>query len=206
MHMRVLFVATVLSILPMPVLAETIYTYTGNPFTQGFDGTTFFPSPVAPFTSNDSISGWFSVATPLGANFCVSLPCQITPTAFSFTDGVDTFTESNVMGSVFFPTGSQFFISTDVHGDIIDWSISLLIQSSPSTSRSLDSEIFGMPIDQGRVQDVFATNNHNPGTWTVSSGDVSHVPEPSTLLLVGSGIVGLAGGIRRRARKSNPSL
>lgn len=37
-------------------------------------------------------------------------------------------------------------------------------------------------------------------TWAVHSGDVGAVPEPATMWLVGSGIIGLIGAARKRVR------
>ena len=79
-------------VLLMPARADTVYIYTGNPFTTGATQNGPTSLPVGPFTVNDSVSGSFTVATPLGPLLHLVM---FTPTSFSFTDGVDTLTNQN---------------------------------------------------------------------------------------------------------------
>lgn len=162
--------------------ADTVYTYTGNPFTV-FSGLDVCP-PVC------SISGSFTLVSPLAAN----LPfAAITPTAFSFTDASITLTGG----------GSRFEVATDSVGDISFWEIALGGQVG-DVCTSLDSvrDPTGAPQDNslsascssGALTGI-ALVNANPGRWSSSS-----VPETGTFILVGIGLLGIAGTVLRRNR------
>ena len=172
-------------VLLMPARADTVYSYTGNPFTTGVtQNSGLTPLPFGPFTANDSVSGSFTVPTPFGPFEPLHV---ITPTSFSFTDGVDTITNLN-------STLSSFQIRT-ASGHIMDWDI-----FADSNNAFVDtSNIMGTGGDEGQETDnqghfVGAENLDDPGTWTVSTT----VPEPSSLLLFGAGAIGLAGAVRKR--------
>jgi hypothetical protein len=107
-----------LCLLAASARADTVYTYTGNPFTA-FSGVDVCP-PVC------NISGSFTLASPLATNLPFG---TITPTAFSFTDGSITLT-----GGV-----SRFEVATDSSGDISFWEIALGGQVGPDVCTSLDS-------------------------------------------------------------------
>ena len=56
----------------------TTYQYTGNPFTF----------VTGPYTTSDFVTGMVTLAGPLPPN----MPSPVTPTAFTFSDGVQTIT------------------------------------------------------------------------------------------------------------------
>jgi PEP-CTERM motif len=146
------------------VLADTIYTYTGNPFTQ-FSGGATCP-PVC------SLSGSFTLEQPLPPHHGFDI--LFTPLSFSFTDGSTTI---NQLGPV-----DLFGVHTDSQGVPDMWMIDVVSQSGASFA-SRNSQLSG---DQSCLNGcvVRASEEFNPGTWSVS-------PEPSSLLLLGSGILGL---------------
>jgi hypothetical protein len=168
--------------------ADTIYTYTGNPFTV-FSGLDVCP-PVC------NISGSFTLASPLATN----LPFEaITPTAFSFTDGSVTITEGA-------SEGGRFEVATDSGGNISFWEIALGSGQpfGPGVCTSLDTvrDPVGSPQDNSISvscsSEAFigvALVNANPGRWSSSN-----VPEPGTFILVGIGLLGIAGTVLRRNR------
>jgi hypothetical protein len=85
--------------------ADTIYTYTGNPFTSVF----------GPYTTSDRVTGFFDLATPLANNLPETV---ISPISFSFSDGVQTITNTTpgvVVGS--------FSVATDASGKPEFWDI-----------------------------------------------------------------------------------
>jgi hypothetical protein len=67
----------VLAGLQSAVRAET-YTYTGNDF----------QSATSPYTGSDFVSGFFTLTSPFADNLVAA---SETPTSYSFTDGVQTF-------------------------------------------------------------------------------------------------------------------
>jgi hypothetical protein len=157
--------------------ADSIYTYTGQDFTFA----------TAPFTTGDFVSGSFTTTTPLGDNLDDAF---IIPASFSFNDGVDTLNNTN--GSV-----ADFFISTNASGAIVDWTIDVF-----GTAVGELIEITGGPKSAGDDGDLGTAAegvgaNHFSGVFT-SSAPTSVTPEPSTLALLGTGILGVAGMMRRK--------
>jgi PEP-CTERM motif len=155
--------------------ADSIYTYTGQDFTFA----------TAPFTTGDFVSGSFTTTTPLGDNLNDAF---IIPASFSFNDGVDTLNNTN--GSV-----ADFFISTNASGAIVDWTIDV-------TALGELIEITGGPKSAGDDGDIGTAAegvgvNNVSGAFT-SSAPTSVTPEPSTFALLGTGILGVAGMMRRK--------
>jgi hypothetical protein len=176
MRIRITLLSLVL-FLPLPMMADTtIYTYTGPDFT--------FVTP--PYTTSNHITGSFAAAT-LPDNL-VDTSLNLDVYSWNFTDGIHTFSGSySVIGNV----------STDATGALEDWYIAL---GGPGQGCVIEGGVDSEPIDQcvfypaigqpetGQVQ-------HLNGTWTMVTYPT---PEPSTLALVGTGILGLTGMARRR--------
>ena len=180
-------------VLAPPASADTLYSYTGNPFTS-FQGTDACTAGVG----ECQISLSFTLALPLPANFGseVFSLTQVTPLSFSMADGVHTLTQFN--------SSPYFLVGTNSSGQITRWSISpfnsaepnvfIVTAEDPPFLTTVDStNTFGFVVSEFG----FASNLNSPGTWTIST--VPHVPEPSSLFLLGSGLLGLANGLRRKS-------
>ena len=165
-------------ILPLPLMADTVYTYTGNPFDIG--------NGPSPYTVGDHVAGWFDISAPLAANLNYA---SIIPISYSFTDGVNLAYESLL-------PNSAIEISTDASGNISDWTM------------EWDLPDLGVILSSSKYRDAGQTpppnvyvvfNQFDPGTWAESTlVSTSTAPEPSAFALFGTGILGLAGVARRK--------
>jgi hypothetical protein len=168
-------------LLPLPLLAETTYTYTGNPFAY----------VISPYTTSDYLSITLNLSDPLGESF----GGYVTPDSWSITDGV--YSDSSVDAKSLV----EFGFVTDGSGAITEW----LVEDE---SFSSGTEFFTVNFpatdtdtatiaDRSLTGDIGGENVNDPGFWT----EMSSTPEPESLVLFGSGLIALAAVARRRFQR-----
>jgi len=192
---RVLLAGALLTIVLAPAAIAgpvTTYTYTGPAFTT-FTG-------VAACPVQCDLSGWFTVSSPLAANLTNA---TITPTSFSFTDGLNTLTNLNTTGT--FDQANFLLFSTNGAGQITQWEI-ILQHVGLAEMETFSSISGGAPSDEAWIGNPGTTSGTalwvgaaggSSGPW-VPSTLTTTTPEPTSLLLLGTGLLGL-GIMRLRA-------
>ena len=195
-------------IMVVPVVAfavPMIYTYQGNYFNEFVDNsppdgqyTTSDRLEISLYTIDgllpDSAGGYYDVA-----------PYLSRWTAFDGRSHIDSNQGAEMPGGIVEVSG----------GEIVEWNIGIRInQLIPSTNYYEHTVWSGSglaysPIDDhgfilqligdgpGMVTDS-GTIRENPGSW---SQQHSTVPEPTTMMLFGAGLVGLAGFGRKKLKK-----
>jgi PEP-CTERM motif len=183
-------VALLVLLVAAPSRADTVYTYTGADFTT-FDNPSMLPTGVV------SLDGSVTLTTSLGDNFSGF----VTPEAFSFSDGPTTITQLNEASQY-----DSFYFVTNSSGAIVGWDVELcavgpacltpVVYFETVNLTSMGTDDYGF-YSNGSGDWGLAVNSGTPGAWT---GPIT-TPEPSALLLLGSGLLGLFGV---KSRKSRP--
>jgi hypothetical protein len=174
-------------ILAVPLMASSIYTYTGNDFT----------SATAPLTTSDSVTGSFTVASPLADNL-EGVNIEPSSTAFSFSDGHGDTLTNTTPGIGVSPFSLNITISTNGSGNIINWDVELIAGPTGGFTILTDN-FFSVEDIVSDDNSVDASNSGDAGHWSGST--TSAAPEPGSLGLLGAGLLALTGAIRWKSRR-----
>ena len=193
--MAALLLCGAMLVAPATSSGTTMYTYTGNFLGPDADcGCSF-----APYTTSDSVMGFFTVNAPLADNLTNMTNVTGLVTDFSFSDGLQTFNESS---SLMF---EAFEVATNSSGAIDAWEVELgtgygnVILSCNGDLSGTDACSPGNGWGVGGAADEtfysgsVGLNEGAPGTWTAA-------PEPSILVLLGTELLGLLAWAARSKR------
>ena len=163
------------------------YDYAGNPFTlSGYP---------------DELFGISSFGTSITAT--VTFDSVVTSTFTGTLTGTSDILSGGINGYAFGGsdtwTGGMQDSFTFVNGQITEWTF-LTDATSPYYLLTTSNSWGGSALDTvGRI-DAGDTPSYialDPGTWTLQANSNGAVPEPCTMLLIGSGLVGLAAWRRK---------
>jgi hypothetical protein len=169
--------------------ADATYTYTGNDL--GPDAGYAF----APFTTSDSVTGSFTVNTPLGVSQGFTDITSLV-TSFSFSDGYQTITQTSPL------TTEAFAVATNSAGVIDAWEVVLFTSGGGMLSCNGDlTGSDGCSPGNGWGLGGAADETFGGGAVGLIEGDAgtwAATPEPSFAIFLGAGLLGLIGFRSRR--------
>jgi hypothetical protein len=183
--------------LPLTAMADVTYSYTGEALNDNLSGycTTSACEVTFDFTVSTALAasteyGWgLDYISPAGYDAYAAIDLE----SWSISDGTTTQSGANTTA---LSQGDlvNFIVFTDSTGAIDYWLIQDFWGSDPNPT------IYTTKGDG--IEDWVSTssgagyNESSPGSW--SSGSSAATPEPSSLLLLGTGLAGFAGMLKRR--------
>jgi PEP-CTERM motif len=180
----------------------TTYTYTGQPFTSFFGNFS-----CANGVGECSLSGTVTFASLLPPNSEIIVPgsymnSPIPPNAVALTPLSVSLSAEAPFGSHNINNYANFnfgiVLDTGSAGQIVDWVFFIAVSGVTGLGTAGPGQILGPtgligPTDLTTSDFGGASNSGTPGTWTVT-----RTPEPTSLLLLGTGLLAVAGWRRKR--------
>ena len=192
--MKSTYMMSMTAVLMCGLLASTS-ALRADTFTYSYSGNDLGPDPpnsFAPFTSGDSITGYFTVASPLPVSQAFTDITSLV-TSFSFSDGPETINSSTSL------TGEGFGVATGPTGAIIAWEVLLQTAGGEIFSCSGDPNQPCYPgPGWGAGEGDEAFYGGGVGLIENDAGNWSATPEPSGPMLLGTIFLGVLGMTLRR--------